>query len=135
MILGIGNDLSNIQRIEKSLQKFGDRFVERAFSEAEKNEIILRKKISFREYACSVAKRFAAKEAVSKALGTGFRNGVFMRDIEVAHLASGQPILKLYNGAAKCLDELSKGREVRLHLTMTDDYPWAQAFVIIEVLS
>ncbi len=134
MILGIGNDLSNIQRIEKSLQKFGDRFVERAFSETEKSEIVFRKKISLREYACSVAKRFAAKEACSKALGTGFRNGVFMRDIEVTHLVGGQPVLKLYNGALRRLNELSGSGNVRLYVTMTDDYPWAQAFVILELL-
>lgn len=134
MILGIGNDLSNIQRIEKSLQKFGERFVERTFSEAEKKEMAFRKNISFREYACSAAKRFAAKEACSKALGTGFRDGVFMRDIEIMHQASGQPVLTLYNGALRRLEMLSGGKEVRLHVTMTDDYPWAQAFVIFEVL-
>ena len=106
----------------------------RAFSEPEKAEIARRKKLSPREYACAAAKRFAAKEACTKALGTGFRDGVFMKDIEIVHQPSGKPEMRLYNGAKKKLDEICQNRQAQVHVTMTDDYPWAQAFVVIEII-
>lgn len=133
MIIGIGCDLANIKRFEDALEKFGERFVNRAFSEKEKNEIARREKLSRKDQACSAAKRFAAKEACTKALGTGFRDGIFMRDIEILHEPSGKPGLYLYNGALKQLEKICGKKTVSLHVTMTDDYPWAQAFVIIEI--
>lgn len=134
MIVGIGCDLANIERIEEVLAKFGTRFINRAFSEQEKRELQRRKKLSSKEYACAVAKRFAAKEACSKALGTGFRDGIFMRDIEIVHQLSGKPDMKLYNGVRRYCDELCVGRPYKIYVTMTDDYPWAQAFVIVEII-
>lgn len=134
MIAGIGSDLANIERIGRALEKFGDRFVGKTFSAAEQAEINRRKKLSEREYACAAAKRFAAKEACSKALGTGFREGIFLKNIEVTHLPSGKPELRLTGGAKKQLEKLSGGRNARVLVTMTDDYPWAQAFVIIEII-
>lgn len=134
MIVGIGCDLANIDRLEETLKQFGSRFLDRAFSEPEKAEIARRKKLSPREYACAAAKRFAAKEACTKALGTGFRDGVFMKDIEIVHQPSGKPEMRLYNGAKKKLDEICQNRQAQVHVTMTDDYPWAQAFVIIEII-
>ena len=134
MIVGIGCDLANINRLEDTLKQFGSRFLDRAFSEPEKAEIARRKKLSPREYACAAAKRFAAKEACTKALGTGFRDGVFMKDIEIVHQPSGKPEMRLYNGAKKKLDEICQNRQAQVHVTMTDDYPWAQAFVVIEII-
>ncbi len=134
MIVGIGCDLANIDRLEETLKQFGSRFLDRAFSETEKAEIARRKKLSPREYACAAAKRFAAKEACTKALGTGFRDGVFMKDIEIVHLPSGKPEMHLYNGAKKKLDEICQNGQAHVHVTMTDDYPWAQAFVVIEII-
>lgn len=134
MIIGIGSDLANIERFERSLTKFGERFIERNFSEQEKIEIVARKKLSLKEYASAAAKRFAAKEACAKALGTGFRDGIFLRDIEVVRLANGKPELMLRKGALKQLEKLCGGRVCNVMVTMTDDYPWAQAFVIIEVI-
>ncbi len=134
MIVGIGCDLANIDRLEETLKQFGSRFLDRAFSEPEKAEIARRKKLSPREYACAAAKRFAAKEACTKALGTGFRDGVFMKDIEIVHQPSGKPEMRLYNGAKKKLDEICQNRQAQVHVTMTDDYPWAQAFVVIEII-
>lgn len=134
MIVGIGCDLANINRLEDTLKQFGSRFLDRAFSEPEKAEIARRRKLSPREYACAAAKRFAAKEACTKALGTGFRDGVFMKDIEIVHQPSGKPEMRLYNGAKKKLDEICQNRQAQVHVTMTDDYPWAQAFVIIETI-
>lgn len=134
MIIGIGSDLANIERFERSLTKFGDRFIERTFLEQEKIEIAARKKLSLKEYASAAAKRFAAKEACAKALGTGFRDGIFLRDIEVVHLANGKPELMLRNGALKQLEKLCDGHTYNVVVTMTDDYPWAQAFVIIEII-
>ena len=86
------------------------------------------------EHACAAAKRFAAKEACTKALGTGFRDGIFMRDIEIVHQPSGKPELYLQNGARRRLEEICGGAAFKIHVTMTDDYPWAQAFVIIEII-
>lgn len=134
MIVGIGCDLANIDRLEETLKQFGSRFLDRAFSEPEKAEIARRKKLSPREYACAAAKRFAAKEACTKALGTGFRDGVFMKDIEIVHQPSGKPEMRLYNGAKKKLDEICQNRQAQVYVSMSDDYPWAQAFVIIEII-
>ena len=128
MILGIGSDLCNIQRIEKSLDRFGDRFLERVFTDVE------RAKAQSRPHtrAGTLAKRFAAKEAFSKAVGTGFKRGVFMKDIGVVNAPSGAPTLELTGGARARLDALAPpGHAVDIYLTMTDDYPWAQAFVIL----
>ncbi|HAU23018.1 MAG TPA: holo-ACP synthase [Erythrobacter sp.] len=129
MIIGMGSDLCNIERIQNSLERFGERFEHRVFTEIE------REKARRRPFtiAGTYAKRFAAKEAFSKAVGTGFRRGVFMRDIGVINAPSGAPTLDLQGGAAKRLAELlPHGHEASIHLTLTDDHPWAQAFVIIE---
>ncbi len=134
MIVGIGCDLANINRFEKALAKFGGRFVNRAFSEREKAELARRERLSPKEHACAAAKRFAAKEACTKALGTGFRDGIFMRDIEIVHQPSGKPELYLQNGARRRLEEICGGAAFKIHVTMTDDYTWAQAFVIIEII-
>ena len=125
MIVGIGCDLANINRFEKALAKFGGRFVNRAFSEREKAELARRERLSPKEHACAAAKRFAAKEACTKALGTGFRDGIFMRDIEIVHQPSGKPELYLQNGARRRLEEICGGAAFKIHVTMTDDYPWA----------
>jgi holo-[acyl-carrier protein] synthase len=128
MIIGMGNDLCNIERIERSLERFGDRFRQRCFTET---EIALAERR--RRSAETYAKRFAAKEAFSKAGGTGFKRGVFMKDIGVVNAPSGAPTLALAGGAAARLAELTPaGHEAVVHLTLTDDHPWAQAFVVIE---
>lgn len=132
MIIGLGSDLCNIERIAHSLERFGDRFEQRVFTEVE------RAKAARRPYtkAGTYAKRFAAKEAFSKAVGTGFRAGVFMKDIGVVNSRSGAPTLALTGGAKKRLDALTPaGYEAVVHLTLTDDHPWAQAFVIIEAIA
>lgn len=129
MIVGIGSDLCNIDRIARSLDRFGDRFVHRVFTDVERQRCEARPLTR----AGSYAKRFAAKEAFSKAVGTGFKRGVFMRDIGVVNLGSGAPTLTLSGGAALRVDDLTPGGHVPvIHLTMTDDHPFAQAFVIIE---
>jgi len=134
MILGLGNDLANISRIEQTLEKFGERFIQRIFTTVEQSKAD-RRKGNPRVYASTLAKRFAAKEACSKALGTGFRRGVFWRDMGVENLPSGQPTLRLTGGALKRLQDMTpEGMEAKVHLTMTDDYPWADAVVIIEAL-
>ena len=128
MIVGIGSDLCNIQRIEKSLERFGDRFLNRVFTEHERAKAASRPHTA----AGTLAKRFAAKEAFSKAVGTGFKRGVFMKDIGVVNLPSGAPTLKLTGGARARLDALTpEGHAVDVHLTLTDEYPLAQAFVIL----
>ena len=128
MIIGIGSDLCNIERIEKSLERFGDRFLERVFTDVEKAKARSRP----HSIAGTLAKRFAAKEAFSKAVGTGFKRGVFMKDIGVVNQASGAPTLALTGGAKQRLDELTpEGHAAEIHLTMTDDHPFAQAFVVI----
>jgi len=128
MIVGIGSDICNIARIEKSLERFGDRFLNRVFTETERAKAASRPHTT----AGTLAKRFAAKEAFSKAVGTGFKRGVYMSDIGVVNLPSGQPTLKLDGGAKARLDALAPaGHAIDIHLTMTDDYPWAQAFVIL----
>ncbi|HEY1606945.1 MAG TPA: holo-ACP synthase [Allosphingosinicella sp.] len=128
MILGIGSDLCNIERIQASLDRFGERFVRRVFTETE------RAKAEGRPFsrAGTYAKRFAAKEAFAKAVGTGFRRGVFMRDIGIVNLASGAPTLELAGGAKARLDAMTpEGHFAEIHLTMTDDHPFALAFVVI----
>lgn len=131
MIIGLGSDLCNIDRIANSLERFGERFENRVFTEAE------RAKAAKRPFtkAGTYAKRFAAKEAFSKAVGTGFKRGVFMRDIGVINAPSGAPTLALTGGAKARLDAMvPAGYDAHVHLTLTDDHPWAQAFVIIEAL-
>jgi holo-[acyl-carrier protein] synthase len=128
MIVGIGSDLCDVRRIEKSLERFGQRFVNRVFTpveQAKSDKRVTR--------AASYAKRFAAKEACAKALGTGFSRGVYLRDIGVANLPSGAPGLVLTGGALDRLRALTpQGHEAVVHVSLTDDYPLAQAFVIIE---
>jgi holo-[acyl-carrier protein] synthase len=130
MIVGIGSDLSDIRRIENSLQRFGERFTHRVFTELERTRSERKT-----DRASSYAKRFAAKEACAKALGTGMRRGVFWRDMGVINLRSGQPTLALTGGAAERLVQMMPpGHRPAIHLSLTDDHPYAQAFVIIEAL-
>lgn len=127
MIIGIGNDLIDIRRVEKTLERHGERFTNRIFTETEqvKSDRRLNR-------AASYAKRFAAKEACSKALGTGLSRGVFWRDMGVVNLPGGKPTMALSGGAAQRLAEITPdGHEVDIHLTITDDFPLAQAIVII----
>lgn len=127
MIIGIGNDMIDIRRIEKTLNRFDRRFTERVFTEIER-----RKSDGRRNRAASYAKRFAAKEACAKALGTGLARGVGWREIGVVNLPGGQPTAVLTGRARERFDSLTPpGREAAIHLTLTDDYPWAQAFAII----
>ncbi|ESW65149.1 holo-ACP synthase [Mesorhizobium sp. M0761] len=130
MIIGIGSDLIDIRRIEKSLERHGQRFIQRIYTEVEQVRSEGRK-----GRAASYAKRFAAKEACAKALGTGLAQGVFWRDMGVANLPSGAPTMALTGGAAARLAKiLPQGHRAAIHLTITDDFPLAQAFVIIEAL-
>lgn len=130
MIIGIGSDLIDIRRIEKSLERFGDRFTQRCFTEIERQKSDRRKL-----RAASYAKRFAAKEACSKALGTGLAKGVFWRDMGVVNLPGGKPTMQLTGGALQRLESMvPAGHDPAIHLTITDDFPLAQAFVIIEAL-
>lgn len=129
MIIGLGSDLCNIERIQNSLDRFGDRFLNRVFTDVERAKAARRP----HTIAGTLAKRFAAKEAFSKAVGTGFKAGVFMKDIGVVNAPSGAPTLALTGGAKARFDMLiPSGHEGIVHLTLTDDHPWAQAFVIIE---
>ena len=128
MIVGIGSDLCNIERIQKSLDRWGEKFLNRVFTEIERTKAASRPLTT----AGTLAKRFAAKEAFSKAVGTGFKRGVYMKDIGVVNLPSGQPTLSVTGGARDRLDALAPdGHAIDIHLTMTDDHPWAQAFVIL----
>jgi len=130
-IIGMGSDLCNIDRIANSIARYGERFENRVFTDI---EIAKARRRPF-TIAGTYAKRFAAKEAFSKAVGTGFKRGVFMKDIGVVNAPSGAPTLALTGGAALRLEEITpKGHEARIHLTLTDDHPWAQAFVIIEAI-
>ena len=130
MILGLGSDLSDIRRVQASLDRFGERFTNRCFTEIERARSERKP-----DRAASYAKRFAAKEACAKALGTGMRRGVFWRDMGVVNMRSGQPTMALTNGALKRLEEITPpGMKAVIHLTLTDDHPYAQAFVIIEAL-
>ncbi len=129
MIIGLGSDLTNMDRIAHSLERWGERFEARCFTDIE------RAKAARRPYTRvgTFAKRWAAKEAFAKAVGTGFRRGVFHKDIGVVNAPSGAPTLALTGGAALRLAEITpEGHEARIHLTLTDDHPWAQAFVVIE---
>ena len=128
MIVGIGSDLIDIRRIEKSLERFGERFTQRCFTEIERTKSDRR-----RNRAASYAKRFAAKEACSKALGTGLAQGVFWKDMGVVNLPGGKPTMALTGGAAAILAGLTPpGHDAFVHVTITDEYPYAQAFVVIE---
>ncbi|MGH6854241.1 MAG: holo-ACP synthase [Aestuariivirga sp.] len=130
MIIGLGNDVIDIRRIEKTLNTYGRRFIDRIFTEAE-----IRKSERRAGRAASYAKRFAAKEACSKALGTGFRRGVFWKDMGVVNELSGRPTMVLTGGAAEQLVRITPlGHVARVHLTITDDFPYAQAIVMIEAL-
>ncbi|MGQ4272556.1 holo-ACP synthase [Terrihabitans sp. B22-R8] len=130
MILGTGSDLIDIRRIEKTLERYGDRFIQRIFTPVEQARSNRRA-----ERAASYAKRYAAKEACSKALGTGFRSGTFWRDMGVVNLPSGRPTLELTGGAKEHLERMTPpGHEARIDLTITDEYPLAQAFVIISAV-
>lgn len=130
MILGLGSDLSDIRRVEASLERFGERFTNRCFTEIERARSERKP-----DRAASYAKRFAAKEACAKALGTGMRRGVFWRDMGVVNMRSGQPTMALTGGAAARLAEITPaGHRAVIHLTLTDDHPYAQAFVIIEAV-
>lgn len=132
MILGIGNDIIDIRRIEASLERFGDRFIGRVFTETERARSERRTTGRHNPRAASYAKRFAAKEACAKALGTGMRRGVYWRDMGVVNLPSGQPTLKLTGGAALRLKALTPvGYTAHIALTVTDDYPMAEAVVIL----
>ncbi len=130
MIIGIGSDLIDIRRIEATLEKFGDRFVQRLFTEVEQLKSDGRK-----NRAASYAKRFAAKEACSKALGTGFRKSVYWRDLGVVNMRSGKPTMALTGGAAARLAEITpQGMRAQIDLSITDDFPLAQAIVIISAV-
>lgn len=130
MIVGIGSDLIDIRRVEKTLERHGERFIARVFTEVERARSERRA-----QRAASYAKRFAAKEACAKALGTGMARGVFWRDMGVVNLAGGKPTMQLTGGAARRLEQmLPQGHRAVVHLTITDDFPLAQAFVIIEAL-
>lgn len=130
MIIGLGNDLIDIRRIEQTIERYGDRFLDRIYTDVERQKSDRRN-----QRAASYAKRFAAKEACSKALGTGIRSGVFWRDMGVVNLPSGRPTLELTGGAAIQLTSLTpKGCSARIDLTITDDFPLAQAIVIISAI-
>ena len=129
MILGIGSDLANIERIEATLARYGDRFRNRVFTEEEQRKADSRP----RAVAATYAKRWAAKEACSKALGTGFRMGIAWKDMAVTNLVTGQPVMQVTGWAADRLRAMTPaGHEAVIHVTLTDDHPWAQAFVVIE---
>ncbi len=130
MILGIGTDLANIDRIAGTLERFGDRFRNRVFTPLEQRTAERRQQV-----AATYAKRWAAKEACSKALGTGLRMGIAWKDMAVANLRSGQPVMHLTGWAAERLAAMTPpGHEAVVHVTLTDDHPWAQAIVVIEAL-
>lgn len=130
MIVGIGSDITDIRRIERTIERFGDRFIQRVFTEVEQAKSERRM-----HRIASYAKRWAAKEACSKALGTGLRMGVAWREMGVVNLDSGKPTMLLHGGAVKRLRGLiPEGMQARIHVTLTDDHPYAQAFVVIEAL-
>ncbi|HEV7463222.1 MAG TPA: holo-ACP synthase [Methyloceanibacter sp.] len=130
MIIGLGNDMIDIRRVERAIERYGERFLTRVFTATERLKSDARA-----ARAASYAKRFAAKEACAKALGTGFRQGVFWRDMGVVNLPSGRPTLQLTGGAARALQLLTpEGHQVRIDLSITDDFPTAQAIVIISAI-
>lgn len=131
MILGIGTDLCNIDRIEKTLARFGERFLTRVFTDREQHKAASRP----RAIAATYAKRWAAKEACSKALGTGLRMGISWKDMAVTNLRTGQPVMHVTGWARTRLDAMTPpGHRAVIHVTLTDDHPWASAFVVIEAL-
>ena len=131
MIIGLGSDLIDIRRVEKSIERFGDRFLNRIFTEVEKAKSDRRN-----QRAASYAKRFAAKEACAKALGTGLNRGVYWRDMGVVNLPGGKPTLKLTGGALRRLEAITPaGHTAQIDLTITDDFPLAQAIVIISAVA
>ena len=135
MIIGIGNDLVDIRRIEQTVERFGERFLRRVFTDEERAKAERRAGVP-RAVAATLAKRFAAKEACAKALGTGFRHGVFWRDLGVVNQPGGQPVLWLTGGAARRLAALlPAGMAARIDLTMTDEYPLAEAVVVISAIA
>ncbi len=125
-MIGLGSDLIDIRRIEKTLSRFGEKFKKRVFTDKEINKCDKRK-----QSAACYAKRFAAKEAAAKALGTGFRNGVYWRDLEVSNLASGKPTIIFHGNSEIHLQKISNGEKTVVNLTITDEYPYAQAIVTI----
>ncbi len=130
MILGVGTDMANIERITGTLNRFGDRFRNRVFTKVEQNKAERRKDV-----AGTYAKRWAAKEACSKALGTGLAMGISWKDMSVKNLHSGQPVMELTGWAAKRLAEMTPaGHKAVVHVSLTDDHPWAQAFVVIDAV-
>lgn len=130
MIIGVGSDIANIARIEKTLSHFGERFVRRIFTPVEQAKAEKRQ-----TPAATYAKRFAAKEACAKALATGMNRGVFFKDMGVVNLPSGAPTLELTGNALKRLQEMTpEGMTAKIHLSLSDDHPWAQAFVVIEAI-
>ena len=130
MIIGIGSDLANIERIEGTLNRFGDRFLKRVFTNIERATADHRE-----QTVATYAKRWAAKEACSKALGTGLRMGVAWNEMGVTNLRSGQPVMQVTGGAADRLAKMTPpGHKPVIHVTLTDDHPWAQAFVVIEAV-
>lgn len=134
MIIGIGSDITDIRRIEKTLARFGARFIARVFTPIEQAKAKRREAAGIKVYAGTLAKRFAAKEACAKALGTGISQGVYFKDIEVINLLSGQPTIQLHGKAANLLaGKTPRGWEPNIVLTLTDEYPYAQAHVIIEL--
>jgi holo-[acyl-carrier protein] synthase len=131
MIIGLGSDLIDIRRVEKSIERFGERFLSRIYTETER-----RKSDGRAQRAASYAKRFAAKEACSKALGTGLRKGVFWRDMGVVNLPGGKPSMRLTGGALRRLHDITPaGFDAQIDLTITDDFPLAQAIVIISAVA
>lgn len=136
MILGIGNDLTDIARIERILARFGERFERRCFTEGERAKAHRRRDAGSKVFAGAYAKRYAAKEACAKALGTGLNHGVLWKEMEVVNLPSGQPTLRLSGGALKRLEAMTPpGMRPDVHLALTDDYPYAQATVIISAIA
>jgi holo-[acyl-carrier protein] synthase len=135
MIVGFGSDLVDIRRIEQALARFGRKFERRVFTDAERAKADSRSGERHNSKAATLAKRFAAKEAFSKAVGTGFTHGVYMRDIEVANLPGGKPTLNLREGALKAANRLiPEGKRLSVHVTLSDEYPQALAVVVLEAL-
>lgn len=134
MILGIGNDIIDIRRIEQTVARFGERFLARIYTEEERRKAE-RRKGAGNAYIATLAKRFAAKEAASKALGTGFRAGIYWRDLGVVNLPSGKPTIRMTGGAGERLAALTpQGMRAQVDVTITDEYPTAEAFVIISAV-
>ena len=133
MIIGVGNDITDIRRIENSLERFGERFINRIFSSTEQQKAN-RRKGNIRAYVSTYAKRFAAKEAFMKAMGTGYADGVYFKDISVVNDSHGKPDIELSGGALEAFRRVTGGKEAKLHLSMSDEYPYAFAVVIVETL-